>query len=478
MSDFAALNTALSGLISHRRASEQIGHNIANVNTEGYSRTRLELQSAGGGPMPAIFARPRTQGDGVQVSSLIRIRDEFLERRALAEHGSSAELARTNELLNRVELSFPEPGDNGLAAQLSEFWAGFDDVANNPGALGTRTQLLERATTVVQALNRGAADLTALRDAAVGQLDVMVSELNGHTARIAELNEAIQNAVNAELPANDLQDQRDLLIERVSQLTGATTRDAGNGMVDVLIGGTPLVSGIRPTSLPSPTQTPNPTGDAVLDAVGWAAVSIVPNGYPLSFNGGEMAGLLDGVNRLLPSYLQQLNSVASTLATDVNAIHSTGWGLNDAAVTSPARNFFAFNAGLGSAAGIRLTNSTDTPPGVAGAPANVAVANGPSLLDGSLAQQLANLHDSSTGADAIYRSMVANLAVESQTIQRRVDIQDEITKQVDAQRKGVSGVNLDEEMVNLTMTQHAYGASARLMNTITEMIDTIINLGR
>jgi flagellar hook-associated protein 1 FlgK len=478
MSDFAALNTALTGLIAHQRASEQIGHNIANVNTEGYSRTRLELTSAGAGLVGAVWATPRITGDGVKVAALLRIRDEFLERQALGDHGATEQLTASKQILANVERSFPEPGDNGLASQLSSFWSAWDDVANNPSSLGTRTSLLERATTVVQNLNRSATDLKTQRDSAVGNMSTIVQDVNSTLAEIAQLNGSIQDSVNAQLPANDLQDKRDLLIEKIAKLTGATTRDLPNGMMEVRVGGSALVSGTSFSGLTLPIQIANPTGDATLDAVGWKQVQIQANGYAVSFTGGQLAGLLDGVNRALPSYLDKLNQVATTLTSDVNSLHATAWGLNDAGATAPGRNFFALTPGVGAALGIRLTDSTDVPPGVKDQPANVAVSNGPGLLDASIAQKLAVLHDSTTGADSVYKSMIASLAVESQAVQQRSSIQDNITTQIDAQRKGASGVNLDEEMVNLTASQHAYAASAKLMTTISEMLDTLINLGR
>jgi flagellar hook-associated protein 1 len=477
MSDFAALNTALSGLITHRRASEQIGHNIANVNTAGYTRTRVDLTSLGAGTTPALWATPRTQGDGVEVAGLLRIRDEFMEKRYLTETGTASKLSRSQQLLGRIEGSFPEPGDSGLAAQLATFWAGWDDVANNPSSLAARSQLLERASTIAQSLNRSASELTSMRSSVVSELSTMVQQVNATLARVSELNSAIQSAVNAHMPANDLQDQRDVLIEQVAKLTGATTRDAANGMVDVVIAGTPLVSGIHHNDLSAPAELNPPTGDATLDAAGWAKVSINANGYPVAFAGGEMAALIDGANRMLPAVLNQVNGIATQLAATVNAVHATGWGLSDAGA-SPARAFFAFTAGLGAAAGIRLSDASDTPPGVAGAQDDKGGSQWPGLLDASLAQQLAKLHDAPVGADASYRAMIATLGVESQTTQARADIQARVTAQVDGQRKAVSGVNLDEEMINLTMTQHAYSASAKLMTAIDEMIKTLINLGR
>ncbi len=477
MSDFAALNTALSALLAHRRASEVIGQNIANVNTPGYSRQRVELSSQAGGVMPAVFSKSDGVGDGVKVDAILRLRDGFLEKRSLVEQGASSSLSRQAEILRRIEMAFPEPIDTGLATQLAEFWAAWDDVGNRPDGIGARAQLLERATTVVEGLRRAATELTGVRDSATTQVGAIVAEANGHAARIAELNDAIRRAVAADLPANDLLDQRDELIQKLSKLVGVTVRDGEFGMVDVMLNGTALVRGVRSEELRLATNLPAPAG-SVSEAVGWGQIGLVwaKDGYPVTLTGGEVHGLVQGVNETLPRYLDQLNETARTLANQVNTVHVGGYDLDGFAGTP----VFAYDGNptppqpplpaTGWAERLRVA-ITD--------PRRVAASDDPTRpLDGSRAQLMARQNTDPAGADARYRGLISMLGVESQTVQRRSAIQDEVTLQVDTARKAVSGVNLDEEMIALTQTQHAYAAAARLMTTIDQMLETLINMAR
>lgn len=477
MSDFGALNTALSALMAHRRASEVLGQNIANVNTPGYSRQRVDLSSQAGSVVPAVYSRSSGVGDGVKVDAIVRMRDDFLEKRALVEKGQSASLSRQVDMLRRVEMSFPEPIDTGLATQLADFWSAWDDVGNKPDGIGARSQLLERTATVVNGFNRIATELTQLRDSANLQVTASIEEVNAQVARIAELNDAVRRATAAGLGANDLMDQRDELVRRVSALTGATVRDNEFGMVDLVLGGSALVRGIRFEQLRVVTNgTPPPDSSAA--AVGWNQTSLrwVKDDYPVSVTGGEVGGLMTSVNETIPKYLDQVNQAARTLAAQTNAIHSTGFDLTGAAGSSYLTYFGsptppmppATAAGWAERLRVGLTD-----------PRRVAASADPARpLDGSVAQRLARESASPTGVDAAYRGIISALGVESQTIQRRSEIQNEVTLQVDTERRSISGVNLDEEMVQLTQTQHAYTAAARVMTTIDEMIENLINMAR
>lgn len=476
MSDFAALNTALSALLAHRRASEVIGQNIANVNTPGYSRQRVELSSQAGGAVPAVFSKSDGVGDGVKIDAILRIRDAFLEQRSLVEQGASSSLTRQAEVLRRIEQTLPEPSGTGLAAQLAEFWAAWDDVGNRPDGMGARAQLLERATTLVEGLRRAAVDLTGLRDSATSQVAAIVAEANGHAARIAELNDAIRRAVAADLPANDLLDQRDELIQKLSKLVGVTVREREFGMVDVMFNGTAMVWGSRSEALALRTDLPAPAGSGS-EAVGWGQIGLVwqKDGYPVMLTGGEVHGLVQSVNDTLPRYLDQLNETARTLANQVNAIHVGGYDLDGNAGT----DFFEYSGGPGPALPLPATGWAERLRVAITDPRQIAASADPDQpLDGSRAQLMAEQGTDPAGADARYRSLISLLAVESQTIQRRSATQEEITLQVDTARKAVSGVNLDEEMIALTQTQHAYAAAARLMTTIDQMLETLINMAR
>jgi flagellar hook-associated protein 1 FlgK len=206
-------------------------------------------------------------------------------------------------------------------------------------------------------------------------------------------------------------------------------------------------------------------------AVGFAQGSLSWSGGigPADVSDGEVAGTVGGVNHTLPRYLDQLNGVASTLVSTVNAAHAGGYNL---AGTTTGLNFFE-PAGT-TAATIALSSD------VAGRPEQVA-AGGPSgvagsgTLDGSVAKAIAGLSGRPDAADAAYRSLIGTLGVEAAAVQRRDAMQQNVLSQVDGARQSESGVNLDEELANLVQTQHAYNAAARVLTAIDETLDTLLS---
>ena len=557
MSDFSGLRIALSALYAQRRGLELTGHNVANANTEGYSRQRVDMVNVGGPTRPAIWAKWVGDGQGVEVAGVVRYRDQFLEIRAALEHGANAHLGRVRNALDRLEQLFDEPGDTGIARQLADMWSGWDDVANHPGDTAARTQLLERAETLAASFRSTSDNITGLRTTTIGELESVITEVNTTAATVAQLNEAIKSATIAGLSANDLMDQRDLLVNQLASLTGATIRPVDYGQVNVQLGGTALVFESQ-------------SEDIYLDTSA-ATVTIcwVKDDFQASVSSGELGGLLETVNQTFPGYLADLDTVAIKLRDDVNALHSGITGtiatadrdqsaagsldfelaLNGGAWTTVSVAGADWSGGGGAAAltaalqaavdaQIGAGNATVTVTGAAGAPLSVSVAptgtneltvrasganvgfatllsttavgldgvggrdfftgtgagdlalsalvdGNPSAvaagtasggaLDGSRALDLAELTSSTSGGDTLYRALIVALGVESQTTQRRHEIQQETVTQVDAARDANAGVNIDEEMVNMVQFQHAYEAASRFMTAIDEMLDTLIN---
>lgn len=243
MSTFSGLHTGLSSLYAQRRGLELTGHNISNVNTEGYSRQRLDLKANGGPVVPAMHSLYDGVGNGVQVDGVDRLRDAFLESRAVQERGSAAALVQDRQLLSRVESVLAEPGDAGIQRQLADFWAGWDDVGNKPASLAARSQLLERAQTLASGVN-GALDRLGVQwSASHKQLDATVQDVNALATGLAEYNVAIVSPTNAGLSPNDLMDKRDVLVQRLGELAGVTIRRGNAGLVDVVLSGKDLVKG-------------------------------------------------------------------------------------------------------------------------------------------------------------------------------------------------------------------------------------------
>ena len=443
MGDFFGLNLALTALYAQRRGLETTGQNIANVNTEGYSRQRVRMIAAAGPVVPAFHSRTDgATGGGVLVDGVDRLRDQFLEARALQEHANENALEQSQLVYNRLELLFSEPSDTGLGALFAEFWNSWDDVANRPDDPAARGQVIERATTLAAGLNQAASQLDTLADDAHTQLQAVVAEANGVAGSIAKLNVAIRTASTAGLSPTDLLDQRDMLVSRLSNLVGVTTKIHDDQTVDVYVGSMAIVRGPVPARLEA-VVSPTPA------YVRWAE-----GGQKADISTGRAGGLLEAANVVLPHYKNELQLAVNTLRDDVNTEYMTGIVGGEPFFTNAPDGTLRVNPLIVADPSTLVTGD----PG-----------NGP--LDGGRAARIAGL----VGPDNAYRALIVQVGVDAQTNNRRVDIQKVISEEVDAAREAASGVNLDEEMANMVAYQHAYNAAARFLTAIDEALDTLVN---
>jgi flagellar hook-associated protein 1 FlgK len=448
MSDFNGLRIALSSLYAQRKALQVTGQNIANVNTEGYSRQRVEMAANSGPTTPAIESRYSGPGMGVLTGDTTRLRDQFLEVRGYQEHAVDAGLKESQSVLSRIELAFDEPSDDGLSKLISGFLSAFDDVANNPEDLAARAQLVEQGKTLMAGFTQLDAALATQRQSSIEELTSTVDEVNEAAARIGELNQNITSAINNGFSPNELMDQRDQLIAKMAEQVGVTVRPGENGAVDVFIGGTAIVRGTHV----SPLRVDVGTDPAQTVRVVWAADS-----YPAGVTGAA-GGLVSGANDVIPRYRAGLQAVAQQVADDVNALHRTGYALDG----SPGLDFFTTDS----------SGRLGVNPAIVADPSLVAAsASAGASRDGSVAQQIAEL----TGVGDTYHRLVVSLGVESQAVNRRVDVQAAILQHVDAARESAAGVNLDEEMTSMLQYQHAYDAAARFLTAVDQTLDTLIN---
>ncbi len=467
-STFGGLNTAATSLWAQRRALDVTGQNIANVNTDGYSRQRVDLQAMGGTAVPAVHSVDRGVTGGVDADQVVRIRDAFLEARGHTEHANQAELTAGTEALRQVEQALREPGSTGIQRLLSDMWAGWDDVAISPDNTAVRGQVLARLDTLVAGVRTAQGSIDAEWSRTRENLRVLVSDVNSAAATIAELNQAIQRSAQSGMPVNELSDRRDVLVMDLADRVGATVQRRDDGVVDVSVGGIVLVSGSTATEL-TVVGTDDPAGidpDVVPPAdppriqTARGNIVVVP--------GGTAGGQLTALTTTLPRYRDALDDVAVDLATALNAVHTTGAYDLDG---QPGTPLLGSSGGPVTASSLRVLV---TDPRKIAASATPPTAGVPSL-DNDVADRIAQLRLSPTGVDASYRRTVVELGVQTSVAARSLDIQRVVTTQVDAARDSVAGVNLDEEMTNMLSYQHAYSAASRLVSTIDEMLDQLIN---
>jgi flagellar hook-associated protein 1 FlgK len=463
---FSTLNSSLSGLSTSQRIAELAAKNVANATTEGYTRNRAEVQSATGSTSSRIHSVRNDVGDGVVITGVSRIRDELSETRSLVESARGSALNESSKTMTRIEGLITEPSDNGLAVQLNDFWNYWDDVANDPNNLGARAALITQGQTVSSTLNRTAASLLQLQ----GQTDTAVSaslvEANSYIEQIAKFNQVLHTTQSDGGALNDTVDQRDLLMEKLAKLTGATRTMDSSGAVNVTINGVTVVNGATSVALTKRGLAP-----------GALPIEIMAGRTPVKVDNGSMGGMLQAINTTYPSYVEELDAVANRLWHDVNDLHRTGYGSGTPFDTTDGRYFFSpgdsGGAGTGATA-LTIGVSAD----VVGKPGAVSISHSAQSLDGGLAQDIAERQSAVGGASMTYQELIARLGVEAQNSIHAAKVQSNVVTQVDAERKGVSGVNVDEELVTLSQAQQAYAANARVISIIDEMLDTLINMVR
>lgn len=457
---FAALNSATTALWVQRRALDVAGQNISNVNTDGYSRQRAEMQAIGGSAVPAFYSTGDGIGGGVSVEQVTRIRDVFLEGRGHTEHANYARLSAEAGALEQVETAFREPGEYGLQSLLADVWDGWEAVANGPDTDATRVQVIQQMQALVGGLQFASASLDAQWNQTRENLTVLVQDVNAAAVTIADLNQAIQRGNQTGLPVNSLVDQRDVLVMKLADQAGATVRQAKDGMLDVIVGGVTLVGGSSASKLAVAGS---------LDLAGTATdklrVVTAVGGHTVSAD-GTAGGQLAALNTIFPNYQSDLDQLAAGIAAAVNGVHTDNAFDK---LGNPGGDVFQA-AGGGPITASNIALAFDDPALIAAS----GLAGGPNT-DNSKADEIAQLRGQAGGPDATYRKLVVQLGVEASVANRGVEIQRVITTQVDASRESVAGVNLDEEMTNMLSYQHAYSAAGRLVSTIDEMLDVLIN---
>jgi flagellar hook-associated protein 1 FlgK len=488
-STFGGLNTALTSLYAQRRGLDVTGQNIANASTEGYTRQRVVMQSQNANLVAGVYATSNGVGDGVTVSSVERLRNTALDQRSFTEHANSAFHNERAGAYNLIEDAFGEPSDTALQARLQDMWDGWNVVSANPTQQAPKSALLEQATTVAASLNDASAALDRQFKSTRAGLDTHAGEVNVAAAAIAKLNKEIVLATQSGLQANELQDQRGQHILKLAEMVGATATDLPNGATSVYIGGAQLVSEFNVREIEVKTGS----------AANLATLKDVDgNGdprHPVELQwkdttgavaaGGAMGAQMEalGATGTLAGLEKRLDTVATKLAGDINAVHRNAYA-TDPDGTTGLDFFESRNSSPLSASNItvntvllqdanKLAVSSGDPTGkpfdVNGDPTN------PKVLDGTMADRLADLADSRSGADSEYQALIGDLGVAAQSSIRRRDIQNAVTDQVDAARDSESGVNLDEEMTNLLTYQRGYEAASRVLTTIDSMLDQLIN---
>jgi flagellar hook-associated protein 1 FlgK len=462
VSSFYGLQTSLRGLLAQQRALDTTGHNIANANTEGYSRQEAVMSASPALAIPAGAVETGAGahlGSGVDVQTYRRIRDVFLDLQYRAQNKQLGYNSTRAEQLDRAELALAEPSENGISKQLTEFWNAWSSVGNNPSNAAARTNLVQQAKGLADAIATVDGQLETVAQQAQAEFSALTAsrgEVHLIAEEIAQLNGIIKSFKTAGDIPNDLMDQRDLLLDKLSGLgalsveaiTDAEGNDTGSLQVRFANTSELLVDD-------EATTWPQVIPDSPEGKLGALRTIFEPGGA-------------------IETYRNDLDGFVSRLAETVNGLHAAGSNGTGGAfftigdTSSPAGSLQV----LSDPSAIQTTASAGSGGGdlalrIAALRQGKTDASDPNVVSG--------LYAAGTNPNELYSAYVAKVGTDVREATTQEANAQSLTDAVEDRRQAVAGVSLDEEMSNLIRFQRGYQASSRAMSTMDDMLDVLIN---
>lgn len=562
MNIYGALNIARWALLSQQTAVEVAGHNIANVNTEGYTRQQAVIEAAH--PIPTI---PGQIGSGIKITEIKRAYDNFLGSQINFETNLLGKWTSKEEALSRAEVVFNETTGGGLNKYLTEFWSAWQNLSLNPAGETERQAVLGKGKLLSDTFNKLSTDLKRIRDDIDKKIVSVVDEVNQFTGQVVELNRVIHESEVTGENANDLRDKRDLIIKKIAERMDVNYyEDSTNNEVIVYTAkGRPLVMGQYAFQLQAVQNSEN----AALHDVKWRNVDGTLIDISSDLTGGNLSGLIEARDTNIQQYLKKLDILSASIIKEVNKKHVAGYGLdgstgvnffNSLSVTAKAgasntgsatvssgsvsnpqivatdnyevrftssSSYSIYNATQGASSGtytfssgsaITFFQQKGITVSISGSAASgdrfvisasenssstmavsstvelntkkVAAARSEASGDGDNALSIAALQSSlivgGTGGAAsgtytfndYYNAVVGTVGLDTTTAKDNVKQMEAVKLQLENRRENISGVSLDQEMIDLIKFQQAYGAAAKLISTVDELLDTLLGTVR
>lgn len=469
------LDIGRQGLTTHQRALQTTASNIANANTPGYTRRKAVIET-----VPGTVSNGVQIGGGVEVTKVVRIHDEFVEKQLVDESHSLGGAKAKSEGLLRAENMVARDGQ-ALGELINKFYSDVRDLSVNPETSTLRNIVSSSARAVADGfrnMNDGIETLQREIDLRIGDT---LSQVNSATKQIASLNEAIQQAEARGDTPNELYDKRDLAVRNLAQKINFNTTTDQLGQVSVICSGTVLVQGNESHSLYAlKTPETDQKGPGGLDIF----VSTKGGGRAITgqVNDGELGGMLYVRDGVLNPARTHLDSIAYQMATSVNGLHRQGVGLDG----QGGRDLFREPLEVkGAANAFDLSDDIRVN--------HEAIASGfaaDSPGDNRLAIQIADLQNEkgipamNLGASEGHtvneslNSLVGDVGIHAQRENSFMTQQRAVVEQLENYRESFSGVSLEEEAVNMIQYQTVFNASAKAMKVGEELFETILSLKR
>ena len=495
---FSSLNIAAGSLTSHESAISVVSHNVANMNTEGYHKQRVNFatRNIAGVIGNNVQAQIRANG-GVMIANVQRYNDEFLNNyyreqlSKLNEYG--AQLGDIGDLAD----IFNDLDGKGIDASLKEFYKALNNLNEYPASSTARINFIETAKTLVSNLNAKNQQLGELTSKTLGdgesqealensKIWVHYKAFNDKLTELAEVNKALQCTQTGTLEANNLLDKRDLILNDIAQYADINVKEHPNGSVNLYVNGTPMVKGATvvgelelqtaadyekyclENGIDLPDDFRNDDG-----TYKYPAVVSIKGDLNIGFandiiTGGALGGMLHGTDTDADvmnagKAREYLNNLSQAIADVFNGLNTRDGAycinpdlLTDEGIWNIACAFFGEGENFDEKA--------------VGNAQNVAA------MLGTRSEKLDSLNGMSI--EDYYTSLLGKIAAGGSNIQNLYDTQEGLVDSIFNQLKSATNVDLNEELVDLVKYQTAYAAAAQVFNTCNNCLDTLMTLGR
>jgi flagellar hook-associated protein 1 FlgK len=453
----ATLNSARLGLSVNQFAIDVTSSNVTNLNTPGYVRQRPEFEASG-----TVDVGAKSFQVGVDIQQVQRIYDRYLESQIVDSKTEMGYGTTAQDYLQRIEGLFNESNGGGINDLLGKFWTSWQNLNGNPQGSAERTVVLAAAQDLASRFRKFSDDLTSVAMDARDEIGATITDINSDIKKIAELNGEIRAQGTNKGDANLLLNERAKLLTSVAEKIGINYIEDAGGNIDIyLTSGSSLVQA-------GSSQQLEMVGDDI-------RIKGMTELVTAGITKGKLGAMLAVRDRLVPGYLDSLNTLAAGIVDAVNDQHAKGYTANG----EVAGDFFA-PVTVANTAARNMALNGDIVADVGKIAASMTVdGDGDNAREiGSISDRLINWGTSTATANGYYGALTAQVGQDVSTASNEKDHRDIIMNQLDAKWQSTSGVSIDEEMMNLIKYQMGYNAAGRLVTVANELMDTLINLGK
>lgn len=459
-----SLYTGASGIYTSQTAIQVTGNNIANAGTTGYSRQIADVTST-----TPLTQGGLTYGTGSAVDAIDRASDGFITKQLVAQSATYGEYEAASTPLSDIE-QILDIGNASISSEIDSFFDAWEQLSTNPSGTAERQQVLQEGTDLAEHFQLIDQQLADVVESINSSIESSLPDLNDQLQQVANLNQSIMQNELAGGDANTLRDERDLLVQQVSETCGATTYTDNNGMVCLqLHNGLPLVTGNVASSFSS----------TKVDGLTQISLTCGNTSFALDHEdlGGALKGQLTVRDVTIPQVQSDIDRLAYTIATEVNTLISTNGGIDQNG--NPATDLFTLVAPInpladpwdGAAASIAMAFDDL---------ALIAAGSSGATADNSLCLDIAALRENTSINGATYTEEYSRIATKAGLLvssnDQRLSASCDVLDELNAKRDSVSGVSTDEEMVLLIQYQAGYEAAFNYISVIKEMLDTLLHM--